>query len=285
MLNMDQHNQNAKRLNVPMTEDDFVKNLRGLNGNEDFEREMLVAIYNSIKNEEMVLPAEQAGPVRETYLWQVLLRRGGGPEGVFYHAFESVYAEMIFKQVARPIVGVLSASMDRGDQAERVKLGFVQTAYLCSAYAMNEELDSLVLTLCKLTMLLGGPDGVKIANYSAFAGSARSQLATQILFEVIHLYGQGVREGWKYIIDILVRLFKLKLLPQAFVVVDDFCEPNGKFSLIKENAMTKTDSGLFSSLYTYLAADQKDEEDTALTVAKQCVEKCQLDAIFTKVKT
>lgn len=49
MLNMDQHNHNAKKLNVPMTADDFVKNLRGLNDNADFDQEMLINVYNSIK--------------------------------------------------------------------------------------------------------------------------------------------------------------------------------------------------------------------------------------------
>lgn len=49
MLNMDQHNHNAKRLNVPMTVADFQKNLRGLNGNADFDQDMLVHVFNAIK--------------------------------------------------------------------------------------------------------------------------------------------------------------------------------------------------------------------------------------------
>lgn len=49
MLNMDQHNHNAKRLNIPMTAEDFQKNLRGLNGSSDFDAAMLAEVYNSIK--------------------------------------------------------------------------------------------------------------------------------------------------------------------------------------------------------------------------------------------
>lgn len=49
MLNMDQHNSNAKRLNVPMTQEDFLKNLRGLNGGSDFDQELLATIFNAIK--------------------------------------------------------------------------------------------------------------------------------------------------------------------------------------------------------------------------------------------
>lgn len=49
MLNMDQHNDNAKRLNIPMKPEDFAKNLRGLNGKADFDQEMLLEIFNAIK--------------------------------------------------------------------------------------------------------------------------------------------------------------------------------------------------------------------------------------------
>lgn len=49
MLNMDQHNHNAKKLNIPMTVEDFTKNLRGLNGNSDFDAEMLKEVFNAIK--------------------------------------------------------------------------------------------------------------------------------------------------------------------------------------------------------------------------------------------
>lgn len=46
---MDQHNSTAKRLNVPMTQDDFLKNLRGLNNGDDFDQEMLSQIFHAIK--------------------------------------------------------------------------------------------------------------------------------------------------------------------------------------------------------------------------------------------
>lgn len=49
MLNVDQHNANAKRQNVPMTVDDFKKNLKGVNGDKDFDQDMLDEIYQSIK--------------------------------------------------------------------------------------------------------------------------------------------------------------------------------------------------------------------------------------------
>lgn len=49
MLNVDQHNHNVKRQNIPMTPEDFKKNLKKINGGADFDQEMLDEIYAAIK--------------------------------------------------------------------------------------------------------------------------------------------------------------------------------------------------------------------------------------------
>lgn len=49
MLNTDQHNQNVRKQNIPMTLEDFKKNLKGTDGGQDFDEDLLDAIYFSIK--------------------------------------------------------------------------------------------------------------------------------------------------------------------------------------------------------------------------------------------
>lgn len=49
MLNVDQHNCNVKRQNNPMTAEGFKKNLKKVNGDADFDQDMLDEIYASIK--------------------------------------------------------------------------------------------------------------------------------------------------------------------------------------------------------------------------------------------
>lgn len=49
MLNVDQHNHNVKKQNTPMTADAFKRNLKNVNGGQDFEEEMLDDIYIAIK--------------------------------------------------------------------------------------------------------------------------------------------------------------------------------------------------------------------------------------------
>ncbi len=49
MLNVDQHNHNVKRQNNPMTLEDFTRNVNGVNGGKDFDKEMLGKIYQAIQ--------------------------------------------------------------------------------------------------------------------------------------------------------------------------------------------------------------------------------------------
>ena len=49
MLNVDQHNNNVKKQNIPMTPEDFKRNLKKVNGDDDFDQNMLDEIYESIK--------------------------------------------------------------------------------------------------------------------------------------------------------------------------------------------------------------------------------------------
>ena len=82
MLNVDQHNKNHTKTNEPMTPEQFMRNLRGTNGNADHDPEMLAEIYAAIRNEEIVMPAEQTGLVKENYIWKCVLKRSREKDGV-----------------------------------------------------------------------------------------------------------------------------------------------------------------------------------------------------------
>lgn len=49
MLNVDQHNHNVKRQNNPMTAEGFKRNLKKVNGGQNFDQDMLDEIYTAIK--------------------------------------------------------------------------------------------------------------------------------------------------------------------------------------------------------------------------------------------
>uniref|UniRef100_A0A1B0DDP3 Uncharacterized protein n=1 Tax=Phlebotomus papatasi TaxID=29031 RepID=A0A1B0DDP3_PHLPP len=293
MLNMDQHNYNAKRLNIPMTAEDFLKNLRGLNGSSDFDQDMLLSVYNAIKSEEIVMPAEQTGIVRENYLWKVLLRRGAGRDGRFNHVTGAAHDKELFRIVWGPTLAALSFMFDKSSDPsiyQRAIRGFSASASISSHYELHEDFDALVLTLCKFTTLINVPeDANEIAASVAFGQNGKAQLALKCTFGLVHEHGDTMRESWKNILDALAQLFKLKLLPKALMEVEDFCEASGKVALVHiKPQLVKSDAGLLSSLYSYLSSDSQRqpsyEEQEIIKVSKKCIKECQVDQIVTESK-
>ncbi|XP_035897623.1 Golgi-specific brefeldin A-resistance guanine nucleotide exchange factor 1 [Anopheles stephensi] len=295
MLNMDQHNHNAKRLNVPMTVDDFLRNLRGLNGNSDFDQDMLSKIYHSIRNEEIIMPAEQTGLVRENYLWKVLLRRGATKDGIFHHVFGPQHDRELYRVIQGSTLAALSfvfdKSLDNVPLYQKAIGGFMKSAAIAAHFQLHGDFDALVLTLCKFTTLLTPPpnDANEIAASVMFGQNVKAQLAMRTVFGLIHEHGDCMREGWRHTTDVLLQLFKLKLLPKSLMEAEDFCEASGKVTLLREpNPLPKTEAGLFSSLYSYLANDGQRqpsyEEQEVIKLSRKCIRDCQIEQIVNESK-
>ena len=187
MLNVDQHNINVKKQNNVMTCDQFINNLRGVNGSKDFDHDMLREIYQAIKSKEIVMPDEHDGPVRDKYLWKCLLERSRTPAGVYVvskvpsgshdetpqeedcvdsylntknHECEGLplhtLNQMIFTTLWGPTVSAMTFMFDRinvnhnSSLTQRILFnGFNSCALLCSSYG---HLDNLIVILCKFTL-------------------------------------------------------------------------------------------------------------------------------------
>lgn len=54
-------------------------------------------MFKYFRSEEIIMPAEQTGLVRENYLWKVLLRRGEGKDGEFSHVLDPIYDKQLFQ--------------------------------------------------------------------------------------------------------------------------------------------------------------------------------------------
>ncbi|XP_058806216.1 Golgi-specific brefeldin A-resistance guanine nucleotide exchange factor 1-like [Phymastichus coffea] len=294
MLNVDQHNHNVKRQNIPMTAEDFKKNLKRVNGGEDFDQDMLDEIYNAIKNEEIVMPAEQTGLVKENYLWKCLLRRGVSPESLYVRVGNS--SEFIDRELAERawalIISTLCRAYDKApDRSLQRKVAekFESCAAISAHYGMTSDLDTLIVSLCKFTGLAAGgqPDQVVLK----LGGSGTCQLATQTLFKICHMHGNALRASWKNIVDCLQMLFRAKLVPINMIEVEDFLDPSGKVTLIHEPTTPKpppVEQGLLSSLYSYIASDTSrmphHVEAAAKKKAKKCVDRIYLKQIIEESK-
>lgn len=156
MLNVDQHNHNVKKQSNPMSFDDFKKNLSKVNGGGNFEEKLLEEIYLAIKNDEIVMPSEHTGALRDNYLWKVLIRRGTLPDANYIHAPAGSYNQEIFNIVWGQTISALSFVYDKSLELSVIQKtinGFRKCAQIAAHYVMSDVFDNIVISLSKFTAL------------------------------------------------------------------------------------------------------------------------------------
>ncbi|KAM4615448.1 Golgi-specific brefeldin A-resistance guanine nucleotide exchange factor 1 [Polymixia lowei] len=293
MLNTDQHNHNVRKQNIPMTIEQFKKNLKGVNGNKDFDQDMLEDIYNAIKNEEIVMPDEQSGLVKENYVWSVLLHRGATPEGVFLRVPAGSYDHDLFTMTWGPTIAALSYVFDKSlDDTiiQKAIAGFRKCAMISAHYGFSDVFDNLIISLCKFTTL----SSESVENLpTVFGSNGKAQVAAKTVFHLAHRHGDILREGWKNIMDSMLQLFRAELLPKAMVEVEDFVEPNGKISLQREETPSNRGESAVLSFVNWLTLSGPEQSglrgpSTENQEAKQsavlCIKQCDPEKLITESK-
>ncbi|XP_017277213.1 Golgi-specific brefeldin A-resistance guanine nucleotide exchange factor 1 isoform X2 [Kryptolebias marmoratus] len=293
MLNTDQHNHNVRKQNIPMTVEQFKKNLKGVNGNKDFDQDMLEDIYNAIKNEEIVMPDEQTGLVKENYVWSVLLHRGATPEGLFLHLPPGSYDHDLFTMTWGPTIAALSYVFDKSLEENIIQksiTGFRKCAMIAAHYGFSDVFDNLIISLCKFTTL----SSESVENLpTVFGSNNKAQTAAKTMFDLAHRHGNILREGWKNIMESMLQLFRAQLLPKAMVEVEDFVEPNGKISLQREETPSNRGESAVLSFVNWLTlsgAEQSGlrgpstENQEAKQAAILCIKQCDPEKLITESK-
>ncbi|XP_076020136.1 Golgi-specific brefeldin A-resistance guanine nucleotide exchange factor 1 isoform X2 [Genypterus blacodes] len=293
MLNTDQHNHNVRKQNIPMTVEQYKKNLKGVNGNKDFDQDMLEDIYNAIKNEEIVMPDEQTGLVKENYVWSVLLHRGATPEGLFLYVPPSSYDHDLFSMTWGPTIAALSYVFDKSlddNIIQKAIIGFRKCAMISAHYGFSDVFDNLIISLCKFTTL----SSESVENLpTVFGSNGKAQTAAKTVFDLAHRHGDILREGWKNIMDSMLQLFRAELLPKAMVEVEDFVEPNGKISLQREETPSNRGESAVLSFVNWLTlsgAEQSGlrgpstENQEAKQAAILCIKQCDPEKLITESK-
>uniref|UniRef100_A0A672MXB4 Golgi-specific brefeldin A-resistance guanine nucleotide exchange factor 1 n=1 Tax=Sinocyclocheilus grahami TaxID=75366 RepID=A0A672MXB4_SINGR len=291
MLNTDQHNHNVRKQNIPMTPEQFKKNLKGVNGGNDFDQDMLEDIYNAIKSEEIVMPDEQTGLVKENYVWSVLLHRGASSEGMFLHVPESSYDRDLFTMTWGPTIAALSYVFDKSlDDTiiQKAIAGFRKCAMISAHYGFSDVFDNLIISLCKFTTL----SSESVENLPTVFGSNRkAQVAAKTMFSLAHRHGDILREGWKNIMDSMLQLFRAELLPKSMVEVEDFVDPNEKISLQREETPSNRGESAVLSFVSWLTLSEQSglrgpstENQEAKQAALLCIKHCDPEKLITESK-
>ncbi|KAH6804976.1 sec7 domain-containing protein [Perilla frutescens var. frutescens] len=273
MLNTDQHNVQVKK---KMTEEDFIRNNRHINGGNDLPREWIDLMHKSKKTSPYIVADSR------TYLDHDMFAIMSGPtivaiSVVFDHAeYEDVYQTCID--------------------------GFLAVAKISACHHLEDVLDDLVVSLCKFTTLLN-PSSVE-EPVLALGDDAKARMATVTVFTIANRYGDFVRTGWRNILDCILRLHKLGLLPArvASDAADDSemsSDPgHGKpltNSLSSAHMQTigtpRRSSGLMGRFSQLLSLDTEEprSQPTEQQLAAhqrtlETIQKCHINSIFTESK-
>ncbi|XP_051945583.1 Golgi-specific brefeldin A-resistance guanine nucleotide exchange factor 1-like isoform X5 [Xyrauchen texanus] len=269
----------------------FKKNLKGVNGVNDLDQDMLEDIYNAIKNEEIVMPDEQTGLVKENYVWSVLLRRGATSEGIFVHVPGSSYDRDLFTMTWGPTIAALSYVFDKSlDDAiiKKAIAGFSKCAKISAHYGFSDVFDNLIISLCKFTTL----SSESVENLpTVFGSNWKAQVAADTVFSLAHRHGDILREGWKNIMDSMLQLFRAELLPPSMVEVEDFLDPNEKISLQRQVTPSNRNESTMLSLMNWLTLSEQSgnrgpstENQEAKQAAQLCIKQCNPEKLITESK-
>ncbi|ESZ95908.1 hypothetical protein SBOR_3721 [Sclerotinia borealis F-4128] len=308
MLNTDQHNPNLKGKRMEI--ENFARNLRGVNGGQDFALQYLQDIFESIKSNEIILPDEHDNKHAFDYAWKELLLKTA-PAGDLTICDTNIFDADMFAATWRPVVATLSyVFISASDDAvfERIITGFDQCVRIAAKYGLTEVIDQVVYCLSYITTLATeipsstalnteiqvGENSVMVSELAVkFGRDVKAQLATVVLFRVVLGSESVIGESWKHISRIWLNLFVNSLIPPFFATsnsIDVAPIPLQTPSQVIDRGAKPSDTGLFSAFTSYIssyAADDppepSDEELESTLCTVDCVNACFMGDVFANV--
>lgn len=215
MLNTDQHNPNVKSTDR-MTVTSFSRNLRGVNGGQDFNPDYLQEIFDSIRTNEIILPDEHDNKHAFDYAWKELLLKTESA-GNLVICDTNIFDADMFAATWKPVVATLSyVFMSASDDAvfSRVITGFDQCARIAAKYGLSEAVDQVIYCLSYITTLSTetpsntalnteiqvGENSVMVSELAVkFGRDFKAQLATVVLFRVVTGNEVVIGASWKHV--------------------------------------------------------------------------------------
>lgn len=305
MLNTDQHNAQVKK---KMTEEDFIRNNRRINGGDDLPRALLSELYHSIcENEIRMVPEKAAGvPVTTRSHWIGLVHKSKQSAPYIACDVGPHLDYDLFSLLSGPSIAAISVIFDHVEQdqvSQACVSGFLSIAKISASYNLNEVMDDLVVSLCKFTNLLV-PSYADDDFILVFGDDTKIRLATTAVFTVANRYGDHIRSGWKNILDCILSLNNFGLLPaQLASEAADQLEPSPDQNPVKPPASSpsaasvpstvpsRKSSGLMGRFSQFLSLDAEEPEpqpSEEQLAARQrtlhIIQDCHIDSIFAESK-
>ncbi|CAK9168687.1 unnamed protein product [Ilex paraguariensis] len=304
MLNTDQHNVQVKK---KMTEEDFIRNNRHINGGNDLPREFLSELYHAIcKNEIRTTPEQGSGfPEMTPSRWIDLMHKSNKTAPFIVSDSRAHLDRDMFAIMSGPTIAAISVVFDHAELEDVYQTcidGFLAVAKISACHHLEDVLDDLVVSLCKFTTLVTPSSGEE--PVLAFGDNTKARMATVTVFTIANRYGDFIRAGWRNILDCILKLHKLGLLPArvASDAADDSeisSEPGHGKPLTNSLSSAhmapmgtpRRSSGLMGRFSQLLSLDTEEprlqpteQQLAAHQRTLQTIQKCHIDSIFTESK-
>ncbi|XP_073122647.1 ARF guanine-nucleotide exchange factor GNOM-like isoform X1 [Henckelia pumila] len=301
MLNTDQHNAQVKK---KMSEDDFIRNNRKINGGDDLPRDFLSDLYHSICENEIRMLPDQGGVAVFTRSHWIGLMHKAKHAAPFIVCDPGSYLDYdMFAILSGPSVAAISVVFDHAEQEGVLQScidGFLAIAKLSAAYSFGKVLDDLVVSLCKFTTLLNPFFNEK--SILSFGNDIKARMATVGVFTIANCYGDHIRSGWRNMLDCILSLQKMGLLParlardaaddlEAYPDNDRVKRSESPASQVPATIPSRKSSGIMGRFSLLLSLDAEEpapqpseEQVAARQVALQTVKNCHIDNIFAESK-
>ncbi|KAL6974259.1 hypothetical protein U1Q18_028440 [Sarracenia purpurea var. burkii] len=199
-----------------MTEEDFIRNNRHINGGNDLPRKFLLELYQSIcKNEIRTTPEQGDGfPEMTPSRWIDVMHKSKKTAPFILSDSKPYLDHDMFTIMSGRTIAAISVVFDHAEHEEVYQTcidGFLAVAKISACHHLEDVLDGLVVSLCKFTTLLN-PSSVE-EPVLAFGDDTKARMATVTVFTIANRYGDFIRTGWRNILDCILKLHKLGLLP------------------------------------------------------------------------
>ncbi|KVH93928.1 Armadillo-like helical [Cynara cardunculus var. scolymus] len=291
MLNTDQHNPQVKK---KMTEEEFIKNNRAINGGNDLPREYLSDLFQSIATKAITIFGQTGSPIEmNPSRWIQLINKSKLVQPYITCNFDRRIGRDMFATIAGPTVATLSTIFEHTEDEEIIHEcieGLFAVARICQ-YGLEDTLDELISSFCKFTTLLNPYASVEETLFS-FGHDLKPRMATLAVFTVANNFKNSIRGGWRSIIDCLLKLKRLKLLPQPIVDVGT-SSANGRphrrtesESISNDQAGRINTSNLMAAISHCLSMENV-EESLNLGISEfeqnlKVIQQCKIGSIFSK---
>eukprot|EP00698_Gefionella_okellyi_P006258 TRINITY_DN15648_c0_g1_i1.p1 TRINITY_DN15648_c0_g1~~TRINITY_DN15648_c0_g1_i1.p1 ORF type:complete len:1255 (+),score=288.83 TRINITY_DN15648_c0_g1_i1:53-3817(+) len=283
MLHTDLYNPLVKN---KMTLQHFMRNCRpAAEGDPEYSEEFMTAVFNDVASMKIPFATDGFLLADVTERWVTLVRRSCQFQPKALPPACAVARDM-FACIWGQVAAAISAVFDAAESSNVLNMsiqGFYSCARIAAHHGMDEVLDNLIITLCKLSKLLEPENAVHTLR-----GHEKSKAAAVALFDLAREDGNHLREAWRKVVDCIMRLNSDGLLAPLLKLDEDVEREMSDAVLLASPAPVVVPSqawpgAMLSSLSSYLSLTPDPPappDEAAVAAARQMVVDFKIDELF-----